>query len=116
MVVAYTYPHRNDAASIIADGPAPLVAYTYYDANGNRTSKTLENGTRAACTYDDANQLLGISHSLTVNAQPFTLGLAYTCNSVSRTKIGVFLTSCAKRVAFACASACMWRWSEFADW
>ncbi|HEY5813874.1 MAG TPA: RHS repeat-associated core domain-containing protein, partial [Chthoniobacterales bacterium] len=82
MVVAHTYTHRNEVASISADGPPPLATYAY-DTDGNRTSKSLENGTSAAYTYDDANRLLGISHSLTVNAQPSTLGLAYGYNTVN---------------------------------
>lgn len=82
MVVSYTYTNRNEVASISADGPPPMATYTY-DANGNRTSKSLENGTSAAYSYHDASRFLGVSHSLTVNAQPSTLGLAYTYNAVN---------------------------------
>ncbi|HEY5892529.1 MAG TPA: hypothetical protein VIT91_04790 [Chthoniobacterales bacterium] len=39
--VAYTYTHRNEVASITADGPPPLATYGY-DLNGNRISKSLE--------------------------------------------------------------------------
>ncbi|HEY5895533.1 MAG TPA: hypothetical protein VIT91_20120 [Chthoniobacterales bacterium] len=48
-----------------------------------KCGRDVEHGTSAVYSYDDANRLLGISHSLSVNAQPSTLGLAYTYNAVN---------------------------------
>jgi RHS repeat-associated protein len=45
----------------VADGPLPLASYNY-DLAGNRTSKTLENGTSTAYSYDDASRLTAVDH------------------------------------------------------
>ena len=44
-----------------AGGPPPLATYDY-DLNGNRITKTLENGTTASYIYDNASQLTRVKH------------------------------------------------------
>jgi len=46
---------------ISAGGPPPLATYAY-DLNGNRITKTLENGTTASYIYDNASQLTQVKH------------------------------------------------------
>jgi len=63
---------------ISAGGPPPLATYAY-DLNGNRITKTLENGTTASYIYDNASQLTRVIHmkSATNIAQ-----FDYTLNAV----------------------------------
>ena len=44
-MITNTYTARNQIASISADGPPSLATFSY-DGNGNRTTNTLENGTK----------------------------------------------------------------------
>ena len=48
---------RNQLKAIQADGPPQLATYTY-DLNGNRTGKTLENGTTTSYDCDIASKLV----------------------------------------------------------
>jgi RHS repeat-associated protein len=60
-VVSYAYTGRNQVATITADGPPPLVTYTY-DLNGNRVSKAVENSTTTGSAFDAVNRLVSIDH------------------------------------------------------
>jgi YD repeat-containing protein len=61
-----------------AAGPPPLATYTY-DLNGNRSSKTLENGTVASYSYDNARRLTQVKHTL---GSSTLAQIDYTLNSV----------------------------------
>lgn len=60
-VINYAYTARNQVGTINVDGASPLVSYGY-DLNGNVSSKSLENGTNGAYSYDDASRLLTVDH------------------------------------------------------
>jgi RHS repeat-associated protein len=72
----YGYTARNELATVSAGGPPPLATYGY-DLAGNRIRKTLENGTSTAYSYDAAQRLLGVNHTL--GTAP--LNIAYTLNA-----------------------------------
>lgn len=59
--LTYGYTARNQVSSITAGGSSALATFTY-DLNGNRLTKSLENGTAANYTYDDANRLTTLDH------------------------------------------------------
>jgi RHS repeat-associated protein len=61
-----------------AAGPPPLATYTY-DLNGNRSSKTLENGTVSSYSYDNARRLTQVKHTL---GSSTLAQIDYTLNSV----------------------------------
>ena len=60
-VVSNAYTGRNQISSIRVDGPPPLVSYTY-DLNGNRITKSLENGTSVTNGYDNAHRITMLNH------------------------------------------------------
>ncbi len=60
--VSYSYTARNQMSSIsLAGSSSPLATFTY-DLSGNRLTRTLENGTSAFYSYDDANRLTTLDH------------------------------------------------------
>ncbi len=80
MVVTNLYTGRNQILSITADGPPPLASYSH-DLNGNRTGKTLENGTSTSYSFDDASRVTNIVHSV---ASTNFASFAYGYDSVDR--------------------------------
>jgi len=56
--VTYRLPRVEE---INAEGQTPLAPFTY-DLNGNRSGKSLANGTSAGYTYDDASRLTQLSN------------------------------------------------------
>ncbi|WP_038164680.1 RHS repeat domain-containing protein [Verrucomicrobium sp. BvORR106] len=61
-VVDYSYTARGQVKDIQADGPPPLASYTYH-ANGERATRSLENGTVTTYTIDDASQTTSVVQS-----------------------------------------------------
>lgn len=59
--VSYAYTDRNQVKTITADGPPPMVTYTY-DKAARRVEKALENGTNTRYDYDAADRMLFVDH------------------------------------------------------
>ncbi|HEY5894956.1 MAG TPA: RHS repeat-associated core domain-containing protein [Chthoniobacterales bacterium] len=103
MVVNYAYTNRNEVASIVANGPPPLVTYGY-DANGNRTLKSLENGTSVAYVYDDASRLISMQHTkgaLTLAKFDYTLNSVG--NRASKAAVGTGIANRTETYAYDAA-------------
>ncbi len=54
-VITNTYTARGQISAIYADGTPALATFSY-DANGNRTGKTLENSATNSYAYDNASR------------------------------------------------------------
>jgi RHS repeat-associated protein len=78
--VGVGFTGRNQVGVIATDTNAPLASYTY-NPSGTRATKTLENGTVAAYSYDNANRLIGLSNTSGTN---IVAGYKY-----SLTKVGL---------------------------
>jgi RHS repeat-associated protein len=82
MPFAFSYTERNQLKSIRLNGQAsPIIGYAY-DATGNMTGITRDNGTSTALVPDAANRITSITHNLASGSRTFE----YVYNEVNNLK------------------------------
>jgi RHS repeat-associated protein len=72
--ISYTYDTRNRVSSITGNGKTTSFSY---DAAGRRVAAFWPNDTTASYSYNDANELLSLTHSVVGQAPPLA-AFAYT--------------------------------------
>ena len=76
----YNYTNRDQLLTLVNNSGGGTVATYGYDPDGNLTTRTPDNGTSSAYTYDGMDRVTNISHALNGDTRTFDYDYDYVSN------------------------------------